>query len=97
MRRFRFNFCPLSLFKACQFSLSAVVRPRDSKNLYHFVFLTFGLFQSIFSLVKKETFTNTKRFQPRKKKNKLTQILNKALNNNKGKNPVNLIKPLWAL
>ena len=27
-------------------------------------------------------------------KNKLTQILNKASNNNKGKNPVNLMKPL---
>ena len=66
---FFFNFYPLNLFRACQFSLRAVVRPRDSKNLYHFVFLTFGLFQSVFSLVKKETCTNTKRFRPRKKTN----------------------------
>ena len=63
---FFFNFYPLNLPKACQFSLSAVVRPRDSKNLYHFAFLTSGLFESVFGLVKKETCTNTKRFQPRK-------------------------------
>ena len=29
---FFFNFYPLNLFKACQFSLSAIVRPRDKKN-----------------------------------------------------------------
>ena len=29
---FFFNFYPLNLFKACQFSLSAIVRPWDTKN-----------------------------------------------------------------
>ena len=31
---FFFNFYPLNLFKACQFSLSAIVRPRDKKQTY---------------------------------------------------------------